>query len=408
MKLYTKSKHTQNFRKSNDFSFLRKKSIHALVVLAVFSSTSLGTSWAQDSPESTSTTTPTTAPVTQPKPKPVVEDIDQGGPDDTAPANNEQNIQETVAQEKARKANKTLDEATMKLLDAQLAVDTTSLEIQQTRSTLADLNDKIAKNEALIEIQKLPLEQLSKIVKKRAVTLYMESSNKPSAEEDKMVREKRNILSLSAQKANVSVLTEFEVRQKRLERIERSLKSQRKEARMKADELTALATQFEEQLEVAKKEYEKNASSFLNAFGIVGARLAVDGKMCPIAGPMTHVNDWGNPRSGGRTHKGNDLFAATGTPNVAIVDGTIRHTSSPLGGMGIQLTADEDGTIYYYAHLSAYAGSPRKVKQGEVIGYVGDTGNARGGAPHTHFEIRVGGSQAVNPYPTLRIICGTF
>ena len=73
--------------------------------------------------------------------------------------------------------------------------------------------------------------------------------------------------------------------------------------------------------------------------------------------------------------------------------------------MAVKLFGD-DGNIYYYAHLSAFSGGPRIVKQGEVIGYTGDTGNAKGGAPHTHFEIRIGGVTHIDPYPTLRIICG--
>ncbi len=158
-------------------------------------------------------------------------------------------------------------------------------------------------------------------------------------------------------------------------------------------------------LRLSKKEYEKQSKSFLDANGLVTARLAIDGKVCPIAGPLTHVDDWGNPRSGGRTHKGNDLFSVKGTPNVAIVSGTTVFSDGGLGGMGIFLQGD-DGNHYYYAHLNARAGEPRRVVQGEVIGYTGDTGNAVGGAPHTHFEIRLGGTTHVNPYPTLRIICG--
>ena len=125
--------------------------------------------------------------------------------------------------------------------------------------------------------------------------------------------------------------------------------------------------------------------------------------VCPIAGAVAFVNDWGAPRSGGRTHKGTDLFARYGTPNVAVTSGAVRWSLDDLGGLGAWLDGD-DGVSYYYAHLSRVEGEPRRVARGAVIGYVGDTGHAAGGPPHTHFGIRTGG-EMVNPYPTVRVLC---
>ncbi len=125
--------------------------------------------------------------------------------------------------------------------------------------------------------------------------------------------------------------------------------------------------------------------------------------VCPIQGPMHHTNDWGFPRSGGRFHVGNDLFAARGTPAVALVSGTVIQTVGVLGGNQVKLLGD-DGTTYYYTHLERF-GTGGRVGAGAVIGYVGTSGNAVGGPPHVHFEMHPGGGAAVNPFPRIDAAC---
>ena len=124
----------------------------------------------------------------------------------------------------------------------------------------------------------------------------------------------------------------------------------------------------------------------------------------PVAGPHSYVDSFGAPRSGGRTHKGTDILAGYGTPVVACVSGTItRTTTTDVGLGGISIWLKGGSTSYYYCHLSSIAGGIHRgtsVSAGEVIGYVGHTGNAEG-CNHLHFQIMPGGV-AVDPYPTLK------
>lgn len=134
----------------------------------------------------------------------------------------------------------------------------------------------------------------------------------------------------------------------------------------------------------------------LSPGGGVEATPPPGGLVCPVRGPVWYTNSWGAPRPDGRRHEGVDLMAPMGTPLVAVASGRVSFGFNRLGGRVAWVHAD-DGTRHYYAHLSRIAGFPRRVRAGDVIGYVGMTGNA--GAPHLHWEVHPGGGAAVNPYP---------
>ena len=125
----------------------------------------------------------------------------------------------------------------------------------------------------------------------------------------------------------------------------------------------------------------------------------------PVAGDASWSDDWLEARFGPpfHLHQGNDIFAARGTPVRAPYAGVVRYEDGGAGGKAAYLTVG-DGTYYYMAHLDSYSkkfSSGASVKQGDVVGYTGDTGNAVGGATHVHFEIHPRGGAAVDPKPIL-------
>jgi peptidoglycan LD-endopeptidase LytH len=130
-------------------------------------------------------------------------------------------------------------------------------------------------------------------------------------------------------------------------------------------------------------------------------------------GPEQLRDSYTDARSGGRTHNAIDIMAPRGTPVMAAADGTIhRLRQGGIGGIAIYQLAADGQTMLYYAHLERYAAGLQEgaaVLQGQVIAYVGDTGNAGPGNYHLHFSVgrmshpeRWWETENVNPYPLLK------
>lgn len=128
--------------------------------------------------------------------------------------------------------------------------------------------------------------------------------------------------------------------------------------------------------------------------------------VCPVAGPHAIADDFGiwvhHPKEegGDHIHQGNDISAPSGTPIVAPFDGVAAASPNKIGGMAVKVFGDFG--YVYNAHLSRY-GNLGAVEKGDVVGYVGSTGNA--GGPHDHFEWHPGGGAAVDPHGFLLAVC---
>jgi murein DD-endopeptidase MepM/ murein hydrolase activator NlpD len=130
------------------------------------------------------------------------------------------------------------------------------------------------------------------------------------------------------------------------------------------------------------------------------------GFVFPVYGKHKYTNDWGAPRATTGTHVGTDIFATAGTPIVAVCDGSLNRVGTKvISGNRLWVKCDKGDDSFFYAHLSAFATESRngaKVKTGQVVGFVGSTGDAEQTPPHLHFEVHPGNGGPVNPYPFLR------
>lgn len=115
------------------------------------------------------------------------------------------------------------------------------------------------------------------------------------------------------------------------------------------------------------------------------------------------ANTWGAARSEGRSHQGQDIFAAKGTPVYSATEGYVTRVGQNRLGGNVVFVVGRGGRGYYYAHLDSFAegvSSGDYVTPETVLGYVGTTGNASGTPPHLHFGI-YGTGGAIDPLPLL-------
>lgn len=123
----------------------------------------------------------------------------------------------------------------------------------------------------------------------------------------------------------------------------------------------------------------------------LGQAMAAIAAPFPVAGPAKFTDDWGNRRTTPcpHWHQGTDIFADFGTPVIATQAGVVNARGrDAVGGLSVWMTGD-DHMSFYYAHLQSFSDvmPGQRVTAGTVLGFVGNTGNAAGGAPHLHFSV---------------------
>ncbi|MEC9467283.1 MAG: M23 family metallopeptidase [Actinomycetota bacterium] len=170
-------------------------------------------------------------------------------------------------------------------------------------------------------------------------------------------------------------------------------------------DVTRLRSSYDDALDgissAQRRRLERDAKERRNRSAVIRHATSTDW-VCPVSARTKFRDSWHERRSGNRLHEGVDLVGIRGDPVLAPVDGVVSHRWDTIGGWSFDLVAT-DGDYWFGTHLSGL-GKSGEVEAGDVIGFLGDTGNAQG--VHLHFEYHPGGREnPVNAYPIVDARC---
>ncbi len=311
-----------------------------------------------------------------------------------------------------------LDAAKARLATAQGELDKVTAAWQQAESRLAQAEDAVRQTEREIARLTRELADLRARLNERARSVFISGGSGGALEAildsasfadfaDKVE------FAASVAQGDADLANEAEVKAQELTFKQGQLEAKAKERSSAAAELNASM----EQLDARLGDLQQTVASLQARWKKQQAALNIppppgdDGTVpvtgtgaiqtCPVAGPNSFVDSFGWPRPGGRSHEGIDLISPYGTPIVAVRAGNAVRTPNTLGGNAV-IVYHDGGDWTYYAHMSSY-GAAGQVSAGQVIGYVGATGDTV--VNHLHFEYHPGGGGAVNPYSALVAVC---
>jgi murein DD-endopeptidase MepM/ murein hydrolase activator NlpD len=329
-----------------------------------------------------------------------------------------------------------LDELRAKISREESAVDALQREmdvlagrIEEADSEIERTLEQIASTEERVEATERRLERLRARLSERAVDAYMSGASNLDlllgsasmtvlsdrieymsavSEADAELANSVENTAYELEVTQAELETQLRAKQKSLaslqaDRAELEAKFAEQEARLAstislradaADLVSKLDERFQAELALPPPGSSASGSSD----GVPGPLYA-----CPVSGPHAYADTFGQLHvhpGWSHIHQGNDIMAPYGAPIVSPIDGVA--VSGTDENAGLYVTVTGSGGFVQMLHMSAF-GNLGAVKTGEVVGYIGTSGNASG--PHTHFEWHPGGGPAVDPYPHLNEVC---